>query len=278
MIGGEADAPLDGRGEHRGAEPLGERHGVVETAGGVDVAADDERRGAGGVEGLDEDVESRRVRGRALVHPAARDEAGRLGGRVEHDVPVVHRDRHEHRAPRRAGRDVDRAGQHGRDVGRAGRLEGELDRGARQHRRVRVREQGLEVHHRPHLLPGRDHQRRTVGGRVDQGADGVADAGRGVQVDQGRTPAGLGVPVGHADDRGLLQPEDVPEVVGELGEHGELGGPGVAEDRGHPVGPEHLQRGLPDRGSLRHASSRRSWPITAMIAVLRRRRQEYPSI
>ena len=280
VVGGEADAPLDGRGEHRGAEPLGERHGVVEAAGGVDVAADHERRGASGVEG--------RRRGRR-VPPGPGPRAGAPGGprrgRPPRSVGSSTASQSSigidtNTGPqRRAGRHVDRAGQHGGDVGRAGRLEGQLDRGPRQHRRVRVREQRLEVHHRPHLLPGRDHQRRAVGGRVDQGAHRVADAGRGVQVDQGRTPAWPG-----RSRRPCRRPRP-PAARGRTGSRrGARRASGARWTRGcrrswssRAPGSTSSEASRTVR-SLRHASSRRSGPITAMIAVLRRRRQEYPSI
>jgi hypothetical protein len=65
-----------------------------------------------------------------------------------------------------------------------------------------------------------------------------------VQVDVGRSARGLGVSIGHPDGDGLLQAEQVPEVVGELGEHRQLGRAGVAEDRRHPMLPEELERDL----------------------------------
>ena len=70
--------------------------------------------------------------------------------------------------------------------------------------------------------------------------------GRRVEVDVGRPAGGLRVAVGHPDRHGLLQPEDVAEVVGELGEHRQLRRAGVAEDRRHPVLAEELERSFPD--------------------------------
>jgi hypothetical protein len=82
--------------------------------------------------------------------------------------------------------------------------------------------------------------------RVEQGAHGVADARRGVQVDERRTPRRLRVTVGHPDHDRLVQAEHVPEVVGEVGEHRELGRTGIAEHRRHPALAQHLEHGIAD--------------------------------
>ena len=99
---------------------------------------------------------------------------------------------------------------------------------------------------RPHLLAGGDHQRRLVGLRVEDPADRVADSRRGVQVHVRRAAGRLGIPVGDPDHDQFLKPEDVAEVVGQVGEHRQLGRARVAEDRRHPVGSQQLERGFPD--------------------------------
>jgi hypothetical protein len=67
-----------------------------------------------------------------------------------------------------------------------------------------------------------------------------------VQVDVRRPAGSLRVPVRHPDGHGLLEPEDVAKVIGELGEHRQLGRARVAEDRRHPVLPEELEGDLAD--------------------------------
>ena len=72
----------------------------------------------------------------------------------------------------------------------------------------------------------------------------MADAGRRVQVDERGIARGLRVAVGHADDDGFLQAEDVAEVVGELAEEGQFRRAGVAEDGGHPQLPQQAHNGF----------------------------------
>ncbi len=103
--------------------------------------------------------------------------------------PVVHRDRHEHRALRRQRGEVRGAGDRVRDVLGARRLEAPLDERVRHARRVAVRQQRLERHQRARLLARGDHQRALVRPRVEDRAHRVADAGRRVEVDERGTPA-----------------------------------------------------------------------------------------
>lgn len=60
----------------------------------------------------------------------------------------------------------------------------------------------------------------------------VPETGPGVQVDQGGPARRLRVPVGHRDNRRLLQPQHLPEVGRELLQERLLSRPDVAEDRG----------------------------------------------
>ena len=85
----------------------------------------------------------------------------------------------------------------------------------------------------------------------DQVPHGVAHARRGVQVDQGRAPGDLGEGVGHGDGGGLLQGQDVAEVVGEVLQERLLGRPGIAEDGGQPEGSQQVKGHGPD-GFLGH--------------------------
>ena len=82
------------------------------------------------------------------------------------------------------------------------------------------------------LLAGRHDQRRAVGASVGEVADGVADTGRRVEVDEGGAARGLRVTVGHADGGRFLQREHVVDVLdaGQRVHERKLGRARVAED------------------------------------------------
>ena len=81
------------------------------------------------------------------------------------------------------------------------------------------------------VLAGGDQDRRAGLLRVVEHAHGVAEARRDVEVHHRELAGGLGVAVGHRHQRGLLQAEDVADVV--LDREGvhqrQLGGAGIAE-------------------------------------------------
>ena len=81
------------------------------------------------------------------------------------------------------------------------------------------------------LLAGGDQDRRARHLRVVEHAHGVAEAGRDVEVEHRELAGGLRVAVGHRHQRGLLQAEDVADVV--LDREGvhqrQFGGAGIAE-------------------------------------------------
>ena len=142
------------------------------------------------------------------------------------------------------------------------RLEGPLDQRVRHPRRVAVGQVGLHRHLGAHLLPGGDQQRRVVRLGVEDRPHGVADARRGVQVDVRGAPRSLRVAVGHPDRHRLLQAEHVAEVLGEVGQHRQLGRAGVAEDRRHAVLAEEVE------GCFAH-DRHRAHPTTAGKIALR---------
>ena len=205
--------------------------------------------------------------GHGAAGHAARDGPGRLGV-VGLDVPVVHRDRDERRAAGRQGGVVDGAGQRRRHVLGARGLVAPLDERVRHAGGVAVGEVRLHGHVGADLLAGGDEQRSLVGLGVEEGAHGVAHARGGVQVHVRDAARGLGVAVGHAHGHRLLEPQDVAEVRGVIGQHRQLGGARVAEHRRHAAGAEELEGGLADgahggesirRRRVRGPRSRR-WP------------------
>ena len=246
MALGEAEASASGRRDRpdREAQALGQRDGAVPPAARVDVGAGDE-------DGVDRALEVTgelrdRVGSGRGVAPDPPCDRLRGAGLVGLRGPVVHRDRDERRPARRQSRGVDGAADRRRDVGGAGRLVAPLDQRVGDARSVAVGQVRLHRHVRADLLAGRDQQRRVVRLRVEDRPHRVAQAGRRVQVHVAHGPARLRVAVGHPDGDGLLQPEHVAEVVGEVGEHRQLGRARVAEHSRHPVGAKQLERGLPD--------------------------------
>jgi hypothetical protein len=80
------------------------------------------------------------------------------------------------------------------------------------------------------LLSRGDDQRSVSVVGSDQVSQRVSQAGRGVQVDQGRAAGDLSEGVGHRDHRRLLQPQYVGEIAGEFLQEGLLGRTGIPED------------------------------------------------
>ena len=233
---------------HRQALLLGQGHGVIPRPRGVDVRPGDQDRIASGGQPARERGQRLGIRGGAPADAASQRTGGAVG--IGLGVPVIHRDRDERRSPRRQRRVVDRPGQRAGDILGPRRLVAPLDIGLGPDDGVAVGQVGLDRDLGPDLLAGGDHQRRLVGLRVEDGADGVADPGGGVEVDMRGATAGLRVAVGHAHHDELLQAEHVGEVLREVGEHRQLGRAGVAEDRGHPVRPEQIERRFADSGHL----------------------------
>jgi hypothetical protein len=141
---------------------------------------------------------------------------------------------------------VDRPREGVRNVLGPRRLETRLDERVNDPGRVAVRQVGLHRDLGAHLLPSGHHQGRVVRLGIEDRPHSVPHPRGRVQVDVGRAPGGLREAVRHPDRNRLLEPEDVPEVVRELGEHRQLGRAGVSEDRRHAVLPEELECDLAD--------------------------------
>ncbi len=93
------------------------------------------------------------------------------------------------------------------------------------------------------LLPRGHHQRRTRPAGVEEADHAVGEPGGDVQADEGRAAGGPGVSVGHRDDGGFLNPEDVLEVGSRRDRLDErkFRRARVAEDPGHAFVAQHLQ-------------------------------------
>ena len=94
------------------------------------------------------------------------------------------------------------------------------------------------------LLTCGDDQWAAVGAGVGEVADGVAQAGRGVQVQEGRPPGQLRVAVRHGHRARLLEGEDVADVLrpGEGIDQRQLGAAGVAEDMADALAAEDVEQ------------------------------------
>ena len=124
-----------------------------------------------------------------------------------------------------------------RDLDRV--LEGALRDGDEVAAEHRVLDQVAAV-----LLAGGDDQRRARAARVEDHAQPVGEARGDVQVQERRPARGARVAVGHRDGGGLVQAQDVAQVVGPG--HGvherQLGRPGVPEDVLHSLAAQQLHQ------------------------------------
>ncbi len=96
------------------------------------------------------------------------------------------------------------------------------------------------------LLADHHDQRHPGGPGVGQSVDRVSEAGRGVQVHEGRPGRGDRVPGGHPDQGSLVQREHEFEILRQVCQEGDLSRTGVAEDLGHAEPAHDLERGVPD--------------------------------
>jgi hypothetical protein len=236
---GEAGAAGEGADPDGGAGAFGQGADLGEGVLVVDAGADDQGGAGAGVQAGREGGQGVRVGGEAGVHGARQDGDGGL-------VPVVLGDGDEHRSAWGCHRDAVGLGEYGGDVGGAFRLVGELDVGAREFGRPVGAEERAQLEQGARLLARQDHQRDAVAVGVEDGAERVADAAGRVQADERGAAGAERVARGHGDGRGLLEAEDVGEVVGPVAEHAQFGGARVAEDRGHPGVAEELDDGVQD--------------------------------
>ena len=256
---------VEGRGVDGRAERLGQVGQGVDGAGGPDVAAGDDGQLPDGRLGqqLGQLVQAA---GRRPAHDGRR----RRHRRVALLVEGRHRQAHEHGTAGRAGGVVEGAAHDRAQLPQRPHLvrppadrPGQADQVAGQER------VGLDV--AVVLLAGGDHERRAHGLGVGEVADGVAQPGRRVQVQERRPPGGLGVAVGHAHRGGLLEAQHVVEVVGAgQGVHErQLGGAGVAEQVADAFGAQHVQQGI--ASGARHALHRNpggSVPIWSPVPIV----------
>ena len=168
--------------------------------------------------------------------------AGRYAGLLLHDVD---RQRHEHRASRRLVGDLEGALQDRSHLVGALDLHAPFGDGRRDRGEV-VAQHGIAQPEPRVLLAGRHDHRRVVLERAVDHADGVAQPGRHVQIDERRLAARLAVEIRGADRHALMQMHDVLElrIVEQRIEQRALGRAGIAEDAIDAVGQKRLQEHL----------------------------------
>ena len=196
---GGREGRAEGRRVHGRAEHLGEGDDGRDGVGPRRLVADDDGHPADAR--LDQQV--------GQLVEAATDGAAFQARRRRHVRLALlgerrHAQRHEHRTGRRAGRIMEGPPHDDAELVDRADLVGPLRDRFRQADQV-TREDGVVGEVPLVLLAGGDDDRRPVGPGVGQVADGVAETGRGVHVDEGGPAGGLGVAVGHADHRRLLQ-------------------------------------------------------------------------
>ena len=226
MVLGERRAVGQRAAVHRRADLLRKRHACIPGAAAIDFRAEDQSRSLRTVDALGESAQALGIRADAVT-----DRADHRGPQRRF-LPVVKRDRQIHRAGRRLQRDRVGAHERRRHVLGAGGLIGPFHPRLRKHSLVRVAQIRFTQHHFTRLLAGRDNQWDValVGGH--QAAHRVSGPRSSVHIDQGGLARRLGEPVSHRHHRGLLQPQNIGEVVGEVLQKRLLGGTGVTEHRG----------------------------------------------
>jgi hypothetical protein len=181
-------------------------------------------------------------------------------------VPVVERDRQEHRTGRWLQRHRVCPHEGRRYVLGAGRLVGPLDPGLGQQRRVPVGQVRLQQHHLARLLTGGDDQRRVALVRGNEAAHRVAESSRRVHVDQRRLAGRLCEAVRHGEHGRLLEREYVGEVVGEVLQEGLLGRARIAEYRGQAQLAQQLVCHVVHGALVCHRLSLRIWwPASSLV-------------
>ena len=156
-------------------------------------------------------------------------------------IPIIEREREVHGPRGRLQRGRNRPHERGRHILGTRRLVRPLDPRARQHRGVYVGEPRLQQHHLAGLLARREDQRRLVLECGQQVPHRISQTSSGMEVDKRGVARGLGEPVGHRDDRGLLEPQYVAKVRREVLQERLLGRADIPEDRGQPVRTQQVE-------------------------------------
>ena len=248
-VGGQRTSPQrvgrgeDERGMHRGpvdpaAQPLGHGDQRGRRPGVGHLVTRDHREarprgsqdgrrqvGQGGGDGPPLDARRRGHRELALV--------------LQH----IHGNGNEHRPRGGRRRVVEGPTEHRAEVGGLVDLVGPLHQPGRHAGQVPGQER-LRQQMTPVLLAGGHHYRRAGGPRVGQIPHGVAQAGHGVDVEEGRPPGGLRITVGHACRHGFVQSEHVVKSArpGQGVQQWQLGGSRVPEDMPHLLRLQDLEQ------------------------------------
>ena len=247
MLGEEVGAVADRLLVDRRTEQLRDRRGFSQGAGGRDLVAGHDQRTPRGQQPIREAIQRRIARTARGVDPRGRAELQRL--LLVQDVAGQ---RDEHRPGRRGRRHLRRAAHDARQVPEPGDLHRPF------HERLRDgHERGVE--HRlgepvPLLLLSRGHDYRGAHPlRVVEGAHGVAEAWRDVDVARAEVAGGARVAVRHRHHQRLLQRHDVGDrrPFRQRGHDRELGGAGVPEQMRHALALEQGEERLAAEDGVR---------------------------
>jgi len=226
---------------HARAGQFGELHELGLAAADRDAVADEDHRGAG-------------------VDEQASDALGRLGAGADFRVDIIRREdlglgllvHHvcrygdERRAARRFQRQLEGAAQEDGQFGGVAGLDGPLRERLGQAHDV-AREERVLAGAALRVLTGVDDERCAGAERVVKHAHRVAEAGRDVQLQEGRPARGARVTVGDARRDAFVEREYVFElrVVLQGVQEALLGGAGIAEDVLRTVCQELLDHQVP---------------------------------
>ncbi len=186
----------------------------------------------------------------------AEDPAGRGRGElVGRLVPIAHRHDHERRAGARLGLVVG-AGDRARHVLGAVRDASPHGVLARETVEMPAGQERFERELATILLTDEDDQRRAAVACVGDRVDRIAEARRGVQVDEGGRSTSERVAGRHPDHRALVQTEHEFDVIREIGQERDLGGARVAEDPRQTETAHNVEGRVADGGERRRGRRR----------------------
>ena len=240
MLRGEMRAPGHGLLQHRRTQRLGEFGRLGEGVGRRDLVAGQDD----GLPGRQQAPGELLQGGIAGAH--RRVDAGHVahvdGGFVVQDVAWQ---RDEHRSGRRRHRHLGGAAQDAGQVLDAADLGGPFHDRLRDRHQRRVEERLGQAVALLLLAGGHDHRRARHHRGVDR-ADGIAEAGRHMDVAGHQLAGGAGVAVGHGDHDGFLEGQHVAHLRrrGERVHDRQFGRAGIAEHLGDAFVLQHAQEGI----------------------------------
>ena len=205
-----------------------------------------------------------RLGGRFHCLPVSANPRGHARGRPQLDGALgledVRRQRQEDRAGRGRQRGLRRTANEPRQVLEPAHLGRPLDERTRNRWKVGPEDRLGDVEALVVLTRRHEKRRARLLGIVEH-PESVPETRSHVDADDPELPGGLGVPVGHRDDGGLLEPQHVGQrgLLDKAVHERELGRPGIAEQVLDALLLENLQEGALPRRERHGDPPEREW-------------------